>query len=71
MVSSSLHSASQFNSNSKTGIDFRPNINWPLLHFPPINLWVMPAWNSALHSIAAVTTTKTPRANNRQEKHHA
>ncbi|MDQ6988008.1 MAG: hypothetical protein Q9M25_09415 [Mariprofundaceae bacterium] len=65
MASSSLDSASQFGDCCKTGI------NWPLLHFPPINLWVMPTWSSALHSIAAVSTTKTPPANNRQEKHHA
>ncbi len=47
---------------SQASNDFRSNINWPLLHFPPINLWVMPAW-----SCSSATNSRYTN----QEMHHA
>jgi len=61
MASSSPAAAPKTNVESTVGIGFRSHINWPLLHFPPINLWIMPAWNSRA----------TNDKHSHQEMHHA
>jgi len=62
MASSSPATDSQSNNGCKVSIGFRSTINWPLLHFPPINLWVMPAWNNS---------DAINRRYSNQEIHHA